>query len=81
VPSSPRLSKSTFILGLTCPRKVVYAVGGYPTASGWDFAEMLAEVGDRIGEVARMRYPGGRMIAERDPDAALQATAEALREN
>ncbi len=74
------LSKSTFILGLTCPRKVAYAAGGYPTPSGGDFAELLAEGGDRIGEVARMRYPDGRMVSERDPDAAVQATAEALRD-
>lgn len=79
--TEPRLSKSTFILGLTCPRKVAYATRGYPTASGGDFAELLAEGGDRIGEVARMRYPGGRMIAERDPKAAERATAAVLRED
>lgn len=72
------LSKSTFLLGLTCPRKVAYALSGYPTSIGGDFAELLAEGGERIGEVARMRYPGGRLIAERRNLEAERVTAELL---
>jgi hypothetical protein len=42
---------------------------------------LLAEQGHAVGRVAQMRYPGGRLIAARDNEAAVRETLAALREH
>jgi hypothetical protein len=61
----PALSKSRFIAGLQCLKRLYlecYArdLGGPPD----EVTKAVFEAGSAVGALARVRYPGGRLIAE-----------------
>ncbi|MFW6125748.1 MAG: DUF2779 domain-containing protein [Chloroflexota bacterium] len=79
--AAPLLSKSRFLAGLQCPKRL-YLESFHPELadplSPADRARM--EMGTRVGELAREVYPGGGLIA--DPafrhEQAVAATLQAL---
>lgn len=69
------LTKSRFKLAVECPTKLFYTGKREAYADQMaenDFLAMLAEGGYQVGELAKLRYPGGIEIDDRD-----HATAEA----
>lgn len=75
------LTKSRFKLALECPTKLFY--GGKSREyrdqmAENDFLAMLAEGGYQVGELAKLRYPDGIEINERDHAAAEASTREYL---
>lgn len=77
------LTKSRFKLAAECPRKLYY-VGkrDYLDRSLEDsFLAALAEGGYQVGELACLMYPGGVRVDDLDHQAALEQTAELLKQN
>lgn len=79
---SPRyLTKSRFKLAVECPTRLFYCGKGreYRDAMAEnDFLAMLAEGGYQVGALAKLRYPGGIDIEERNNEAAEAQTREHL---
>ena len=80
----PRLSKSKFQAGLQCPKRL-WLVCHRP-----DLADSISEakqavfdIGHRVGELARTRFPGGVLVAEdhTQSDAALGTTARLIEDD
>lgn len=79
----PRLSKSKFIAGLQCLKRVYLDVHRPHLATPPDpGTQAILEMGTEIGELARRRFPGGVLVAPgyRPREAALAHTADLLRE-
>lgn len=77
------LTKSRFKLAAECPRKLYY-VGkrDYLDRSLEDsFLAALAEGGYQVGELACLMYPGGVRVDDLNHQAALEQTAELLKQN
>ena len=74
--SGRTLSKSRFIKGLECPRKLVYGQDKrYRNRSNEDgFLASLAEGGFQVGEFAKSHFPGGHDIVTLDAESALSQT-------
>lgn len=75
------LTKSRFKLAVECPTKLFYTGkgGGYRDQMAEnDFLAMLAEGGYQVGELAKLRYPDGIEIEDRDHAAAEARTCEYL---
>ncbi len=78
---SPRLSKSRFLAGLQCHKRVYFEVHHPELASPPDPAtEALLLMGSEIGELARSLFPSGVLIGEsyRQREAALAHTSSVL---
>jgi hypothetical protein len=78
---SPRLSKSKFLAGLQCHKRVYLDVHHPDWASPPDpSTQAILDMGTEIGERARCRFPGGVLIGEgyRKREAALAHTAAVL---
>jgi Domain of unknown function(DUF2779) len=77
----PRLSKSKFLAGLQCHKRVYFEVHHPDWASPPDpSTQAMLDMGTEIGERARCRFPGGVLIGEtyRQREAALAHTASVL---
>ena len=74
--SGVTLSKSRFIKGLECPRKLVYGQDKrYRNRSNDDsFLASLAEGGFQVGEFAKSHFPLGHDIVTLDAELALSQT-------
>ncbi|MDH4098320.1 MAG: DUF2779 domain-containing protein, partial [Nitrospira sp.] len=78
---TPRLSKSKFLAGLQCHKRVFLDVHHPDWASPPDpSTQAILDMGTEIGERARSRFPGGVLIGEsyRKREAALAHTASVL---
>jgi len=76
--SNPRLSKSKFLAGLQCQKRVYLEVHHPNWASPPDPSlQAVLDMGTEIGALARSRFPGGILIEEsyRQREAALAHTA------
>jgi Domain of unknown function(DUF2779) len=76
------LTKSRFKLAAECPRKLAYAGNPkYLDRSVEDsFLAALAEGGYQVGELACMEYPDGVRVDDLNHQAALEQTAELLKQ-
>lgn len=74
------LTKSLFKLSLECPTKVFYkSTPGYHDNNLDDpFLESLAEGGFQVGEMAKLRFPGGIDLSENNAEYALKKTEELI---
>ncbi len=76
--TTPRLSKSKFVAGLQCHKRVYLDVHHPEWAAPPDPSmQAVLDMGTEIGVLARSRFPGGVLIEEthRQRDAALAHTA------
>lgn len=78
--SARYLTKSRFKLALECETKLFYTnKKEYFNANAEDpFLEALAEGGYQVEELARLYYPGGEEIAEKEYDKAIEHTNRLL---
>lgn len=78
----PPFSKSRFLAGLQCPKRLYLQVHqpGLIATPDDPAGRARAAVGDDIRRLAQTRHPGGVHIGEdaRHPDAAVEATARAM---
>ena len=84
VSMSQTLTKSRFILGLSCPQKLVYQKDpDYRNLRSEDtFLRSLAEGGNQVGEFSKAHFPEGHDVKTSDSTKALVETTELLqREN
>lgn len=79
----PRLSKSKFLSGLQCLKRVYLEVHHPQLATPPDAStQAILDMGTEIGELARQRFPGGRLVAAgyRQQEAAVAETAQLVRD-
>ena len=80
---TPHLSKSRFTAGIQCPKRLYLACFDSKLADPVT-PDMQArfDSGSRVGEIARQRYPGGRLITEAyyHHGRAEETTRRAMRE-
>lgn len=79
--SVPRLSKSKFLSGLQCHKRLYLDIHHPQLATPPDAGtQAMLDMGTEVGELARRRFPGGRLVAAgyRQTEAALAQTAELL---
>jgi hypothetical protein len=77
----PRLSKSRFQEGLQCPKRLWLTCHQRDSADPVDEAKQaLFDLGHQVGELARERFPGGKLVSEdyRRSHAALRTTRSLL---
>lgn len=75
------LTKSRFKLAIECPTKLFYTGKGEEYRDQMaenEFLAMLAEGGYQVGELAKVRYPDGIEIGDRDHAVAEARTQEYL---
>ena len=75
------LTKSRFKTGLSCPGKLQYSAQAalYPSAKEDNpFLEALANGGHQVGEMAKLHFPGGVEVTERNNLEAVQRTRELI---
>src|SRR5688572_4074715 len=75
---APRLSKSKFLSGLQCHKRLFLEVHYPSLATKPDAAiQAMLDMGTEVGELARSRFPGGVLVTAgyRQTDAALAQTA------
>jgi predicted RecB family nuclease len=78
----PRLSKSKFVSGLQCLKRLYLEIHHPQLATPPDLStQAILDMGTEIGAVARRRFPGGVLVAasHRRREAALTETAELIR--
>ncbi|MCZ6800931.1 MAG: DUF2779 domain-containing protein [Nitrospirae bacterium] len=76
-----RLSKSRFLSGLQCHKRLFLEVHASELATKADaMRQAMLDMGNEIGAAARLFFPGGVLVEEdyRHSTAALQRTAELL---
>lgn len=81
--ASPRLSKSKFVAGLQCLKRVYLEVHHPQLATPPDAStQAILDMGTEIGELARRRFPGGVLVTAgyRQREAALAQTAELVQD-
>ena len=82
VPSTgPRLSKSKYVAGLQCFKRVYLEVHHPHFATPPDVStQAILDMGTEIGELARRRFPGGVLVSAgyRQREAALAQTADLI---
>ena len=74
----PRLSKSKFLYGLQCHKRLYLEVHQPALATKPDAAtQAMFDMGTEVGELARSRFPGGVLVTagHRQTEAALAQTA------
>jgi hypothetical protein len=77
VPKAPRLSKSKFLSGLQCHKRLYLEVHHPSLATKPDEAtQAMFDMGTEVGELARSRFPGGILVTAgyRQTEAALAQT-------
>jgi len=58
-----RLSKSRYLSGLQCPRRLYLEICARDLASEFDEGtQAVLDAVKRVGELARQRYPGGVLV-------------------
>lgn len=72
------LSKSRILNGLQCPKRLYLQVHRPDLAEIDPSAEHRFQVGHEVGEVARSLQPDGKVMADAQFDAALDATRQEL---
>jgi hypothetical protein len=83
LPKAPRLSKSKFLSGLQCHKRLYLEVHHPSLATKPDAAtQAMFDMGTAVGELARSRFPGGILVTAgyRQTEAALAATAELVQD-
>ena len=78
---SPRLSKSKYVSGLQCHKRLHLEIYRPHLATPPDAGtQAILDMGTDIGELARRRFPGGRLVAAgyRQTETALAQTAELI---
>ena len=76
-----RLSKSKFLSGLQCPKRLYFEIHQPQLATEPDEqTQAILDMGAEVGELARQRFPGGILVEAdyRHPTEAMQRTAELL---
>ena len=77
----PRLSKSKFLSGLQCHKRLFLEIFQPELATPPDAGtQAILDMGTDVGELARRRFAGGRLVTagHRQTDAALAQTAELM---
>jgi len=77
----PRLSKSKFLAGLQCQKRLHLELYQPQLATPPDAGtQAILDMGTEVGELARTRIPGGKLVTAgyRQTEAALGQTAELL---
>ena len=83
LPKAPRLSKSKFLSGLQCQKRLYLEVHQPALATKPDAAtQAMFDMGTEVGALARSCFPGGVLVAAgyRQTEAALEQTAELIRD-
>ena len=83
LPKAPRLSKSKFLSGLQCHKRLYLEVHQPSLATKPDAAtQAMFDMGTEVGELARSRFSGGVLVAAgyRQTEAALAQTAELVKD-
>ena len=83
LPKAPRLSKSKFLSGLQCQKRLYLEVHQPSLATKPDAAtQAMFDMGTEVGELARRRFPGGVLVTAgyRQTEAALEQTAELIQD-
>jgi hypothetical protein len=83
LPKAARLSKSKFLSGLQCHKRLYLEVHEPSLATKPDAAtQAMFDMGTEIGELARSRFPRGVLVAAgyRQSEAALAQTAELIQD-
>ncbi|MEK6526609.1 MAG: hypothetical protein AABZ22_07035, partial [Nitrospirota bacterium] len=78
-----RLSKSKFLSGLQCHKRLYLAIHSPELATEPDEqTQAILDMGTEVGELARKRFPGGVLVEadHRHPTEALRRTAELLQD-
>jgi len=78
LPKATRLSKSKFLSGLQCHKRLYLEVHHPSLATKPDAAtQAMFDMGTEVGELARSRFPGGVLVTAgyRQSEAALEQTA------
>ncbi len=78
VQNIPRLSKSKYISGLQCHKRLYLEIRQPYLATPPDAGtQAILDMGTEVGELARRRFPGGRLVTAgyRQTEAALAQTA------
>ena len=78
---APRLSKTRFIHGWQCELRLWNGVHRPECATPYDDSQRAVfDMGHRVGDLARERYPGGVLVEadHRDIDGAVAATRELM---
>ena len=79
--NSPQLSKTRFIAGLQCLKRLYLECYDRDLADPVDETQQaIFDTGTGVGELARQRFPGGRLIEERyfEHSQAVRTTETAL---
>lgn len=79
----PRLSKSKYLSGLQCLKRVYLEIHYPQLAAAPDAStQAILDMGTAIGELARRRFPGGVLVTagHRQREAALAQTAELVQD-
>lgn len=82
-PKAPRLSKSKFLSGLQCHKRLYLEIHQPFLATKPDAAtQAMFEMGTAVGELARSRFPGGVLVTAgyRQSEAALEQTATLIQD-
>jgi Domain of unknown function(DUF2779) len=82
-PKAPRLSKSKFLSGLQCHKRLYLEVHHPSLATKPDAAtQAIFDMGTEVGELARNRFPGGTLVEAgyRQSEAALTQTAALIQD-
>jgi hypothetical protein len=81
--SSYRLSKSRYLSGLQCHKRLYLEIHAPALATKPDSAvQAILDMGTDVGELARRRFPGGRLVTAgyRQSQEALDQTVELLQD-
>lgn len=81
--SSYRLSKSRYLSGLQCHKRLYLEIHAPALATKPDAAtQAILDMGTDVGELARQRFPGGRLVKAgyRQSREALEQTAELIQD-
>ena len=83
LPKTPRLSKSKFLSGLQCHKRLYLEIHQPFLATKPDAAtQAMFDMGTEVGELARSRFPGGVLVTagHRQTEAALAQTAALIQD-
>lgn len=83
LPKAPRLSKSKFLSGLQCHKRLYLEIHQPFLATKPDAAtQAMFEMGTEVGALARSRFPGGVLVTAgyRQTEAALAQTATLIQD-
>jgi len=75
------LTKSLFKLSMECPTKVFYKnnKGYHDNKLDDPFLESLAEGGFQVGELAKLRFPGGIDLSENNAEFSVKKTEKLIK--